>query len=217
VEKKMKEVLKSGQQLRVFLESIIEQSVKNAQSVVAEEERQRQLELYKKMQEQEEDTDEESEDEEPEAVEKSAEDTEKSAEDTEKDPMQRPTAADRAPEKPATPDEVDLKNILYSINQIRSGKSLKDTAVRDNLDDYFNRLSPVERLALSEFLEGLSDVIVDGVPAEEAEAPDEEVVMQATNKTAKAVASKEKKQQPKQTTKSTDSPEDVAPPIRVSQ
>ena len=213
----MKEVLKSGQQLRVFLESIIEQSVKNAQSVVAEEERQRQLELYKKMQEQEEDTDEESEDEEPEAVEKSAEDTEKSAEDTEKDPMQRPTAADRAPEKPATPDEVDLKNILYSINQIRSGKSLKDTAVRDNLDDYFNRLSPVERLALSEFLEGLSDVIVDGVPAEEAEAPDEEVVMQATNKTAKAVASKEKKQQPKQTTKSTDSPEDVAPPIKVSQ
>jgi len=207
----MNEVLKTGKELRDFLEQVIEQSVKSAKTVVAEEEKKRQLEHYRKMQEQEEAEEEESEESDKDA------DSKASDEDSEKDPMQRPAAADRAPEKPATPDEVDLKNILYSINQIRSGKSLKDTAVRDNLDDYFNRLSPVERLALSEFLEGLSDVIVDGVPAEEAEAPDEEVVMQATNKTAKAVASKEKKQQPKQTTKSTDSPEDVAPPIKVSQ
>lgn len=215
----MKEVLKTGEQLRVFLESIVEQSVKNAQDVVAEEERKRQLELYKKMQEQEEDEEEAKEepaDEEP--VEEEPEAAEKSEEDSEKDPMQRPPAADRAPDKPKTPDEVDLKNILYSINQIRSGRSLKDREVRDNLDDYFNKLSPVERLALSEFLEGLSDVIVDGVPASEAESPDEEIVMQASDKTAKAVASKEKKQDTDQPApKRASSPEDMTPPIKVAQ
>jgi hypothetical protein len=217
VEKKMKEVLKSGEQLRVFLESIIEQSVKNAQNVVAEEERQRQLDLYKKMQEQEEDEEKkEDTEEEPEAEE--SKDTEKSEEDAEKDPMQRPAAADRAPEKPKTPGDVDLKNILYSINQIRSGRSLKDRDVRDNLDDYFNKLAPVERLALSEFLEGLSDVIVDGIPAADAESPDEEIVMQASNKTAKAVADKEKKQNDeKPSPRSTASPETIAPPIKVAQ
>jgi hypothetical protein len=195
VEKEMKEVLKTGEQLRVFLESIVEQSVRNAQDVVAKEEP----------------ADEESAEEEPEAA-------EKSEEDAEKDPMQRPPAADRAPDKPKTPDEVDLKNILYSINQIRSGRSLKDREVRDNLDDYFNKLSPVERLALSEFLEGLSDVIVDGVPASEAESPDEEIVMQASDKTAKAVASKEKKQDTDQPApKRASSPEDMTPPIKVAQ
>lgn len=213
----MKEVLKSGEQLRVFLESIIEQSVKNAQNVVAEEERQRQLDLYKKMQEQEEDEEKkEDTEEEPEAEE--PKDAEKPEEDAEKDPMQRPAAADRAPEKPKTPGDVDLKNILYSINQIRSGRSLKDRDVRDNLDDYFNKLAPVERLALSEFLEGLSDVIVDGIPAADAESPDEEIVMQASNKTAKAVADKEKKQNDeKPSPRSTASPETIAPPIKVAQ
>lgn len=215
----MKQVLKTGAELRSFLERIVETSVQSAQDVVAEEERQRQLELYKKMQEQEEEVEEKEEEEEVEE-EPAAEKPKAAAkpeEDAEKDPMQRPSAADRAPEKPKTPDDVDLKNILYSINQIRSGRSLKDRDVRDNLDDYFNKLSPVERLALSEFLEGLSDVIVDGVPAADAESPDEEIVMQASDKTAKAVASKEKKAEPQQKAKPSSSPEEIAPPIKVAQ
>ncbi len=219
----MKQALKTGAELRSFLERIVETSVQSAQDVVAEEERQRQIELYKKMQEQEEEVEEKEEEEEveEEVEEEPAAEKPKAAakpeEDAEKDPMQRPSAADRAPEKPKTPDEVDLKNILYSINQIRSGRSLKDREVRDNLDDYFNRLSPVERLALSEFLEGLSDVIVDGVPAADAESPDEEIVMQASDKTAKAVASKEKKAEPQQKAKPSSSPEEIAPPIKVAQ
>ncbi len=219
----MKQVFKTGAELRSFLERIVETSVQSAQDVVAEEERQRQIELYKKMQEQEEEVEEKEEEEEveEEVEEEPAAEKPKAAakpeEDAEKDPMQRPSAADRAPEKPKTPDEVDLKNILYSINQIRSGRSLKDREVRDNLDDYFNRLSPVERLALSEFLEGLSDVIVDGVPAADAESPDEEIVMQASDKTAKAVASKEKKAEPQQKAKPSSSPEEIAPPIKVAQ
>jgi len=215
----MKQVLKTGAELRSFLERIVETSVQSAQDVVAEEERQRQIELYKKMQEQEEEVEEKEEEEEVEE-EPAAEKPKAAAkpeEDAEKDPMQRPSAADRAPEKPKTPDDVDLKNILYSINQIRSGRSLKDRDVRDNLDDYFNKLSPVERLALSEFLEGLSDVIVDGVPAADAESPDEEIVMQASDKTAKAVASKEKKAEPQQKAKPSSSPEEIAPPIKVAQ
>ena len=113
----MNEVLKTGKELRDFLEQVIEQSVKSAKTVVAEEEKKRQLELYRKMQEQEEAEEEESEESDKDA------DSKASDEDSEKDPMQRPAAADRAPEKPATPDEVDLKNILYSINQIRDASN----------------------------------------------------------------------------------------------
>jgi len=209
----MKRVLKTSDELHNFLESIIEQSVNSAQDIVAEEEKKRQLELYQKMQEQEEEISDEEVDEEVDE-----EETEKEAE---KDPMQRPPASERAPEKPKTPDDVDLKNILYSINQIRSGRSLKDREVRDNLDDYFNRLSPVERLALSEFLAGLSDVIVDGVPAADAEAPDEEVVMQVTDKSAKAIEKKRKVQSQKSSSQDgiskAPAPEDIAPPIKVTQ
>jgi len=217
----MSRTIETSEQLRSFLKTIVEQSVHDAQDVVAEEERKRQLELYKKMQEQEE-VEEEAEEteEETESSDEEPSTEKKSSEESEKDPMNRPAAADRAPEKPKTPEDVDLKNILYSINQIRSGRSLKDRFVKDNLNDYFNRLNPVERLALSEFLEGLSDVIVDGVPAADAETPDEEVVMQATDSTAKEVEKKRKSQsqndKPQAAEKSA-SPEEIAPPIKVAQ
>lgn len=217
----MSRTIETSEQLRSFLKTIVEQSVHDAQDVVAEEERKRQLELYKKMQEQEE-VEEETEEteEETESSDEEPPTEKKSSEESEKDPMNRPAAADRAPEKPKTPEDVDLKNILYSINQIRSGRSLKDRSVKDNLNDYFNRLNPVERLALSEFLEGLSDVIVDGVPAADAETPDEEVVMQATDSTAKEVEKKRKSQsqndKPQAAEKSA-SPEEIAPPIKVAQ
>jgi len=75
----MKQVLKTGAELRSFLERIVETSVQSAQDVVAEEERQRQLELYKKMQEQEEEeeVEEEPADEKPKAAAKPEEDAEK--------------------------------------------------------------------------------------------------------------------------------------------
>ena len=217
----MSRTIETSEQLRSFLKTIVEQSVHDAQDVVAEEERKRQLELYKKMQEQEEVKEEAEEtEEETESSDEEPSTEKKSSEESEKDPMNRPAAADRAPEKPKTPEDVDLKNILYSINQIRSGRSLKDRFVKDNLNDYFNRLNPVERLALSEFLEGLSDVIVDGVPAADAETPDEEVVMQATDSTAKEVEKKRKSQsqndKPQAAEKSA-SPEEIAPPIKVAQ
>lgn len=50
----MSRTIETSEQLRSFLKTIVEQSVHDAQDVVAEEERKRQLELYKKMQEQEE-------------------------------------------------------------------------------------------------------------------------------------------------------------------
>ena len=216
----MSRVIKSSDELRTFLETIVEQSVASAQDVVAEEERARQLELYRKMQEQEEVEEEEESEEVEEEPAAGEEPEEKTSKEDEKDPMQRPPASERAPEKPKSPEDVDSKNILYSINQIRSGRSLKDRSVKDNLNDYFNRLNPVERLALSEFLEGLSDVIVDGVPAADAETPDEEVVMQATDATAKEVEKKRKAQSQNdkpQAAEKSPAPEDIAPPIKVAQ
>jgi len=133
----------------------------------------------------------------------------------EKDPMQRPSAEDRAPKKPESGGEVTLGNILYNINHIRSGRSLKDPEVRSNLQDYFNRLSNPERMALSEFLEGLTDVIVKGVPAEDAEDPGDEVKMSepgADSSTEEVETEDEVEVEEKTAEKPA---EDLTPPIQV--
>lgn len=136
-----------------------------------------------------------------------------------KDPMQR--QARKAPERPETGAAVKLHHILYDINQIRSGRSLKDPDVKGNLGDYFNKLNNAERIALSEFLEGLTDVIVKGMPADEAELPSDEVIIkEPKSKKAKPdsddnTESKSSNPESSPAEKSEKSAEDITPPIQV--
>ena len=186
----MKDLITTSEQLEKFLEAIASTSIDQARQEFKnfQENSMVQIREQEEAEEEEEvvaaaEVEEPEEDEETEEVEDvEAEEVEdEPAEDPEKDPMQRPTASDRAPKRPETGSEVTLSNILYDINQIRSGRSLRDPDVRGNLSDYFNRLSDPQRIALSEFLQGLTDVIVKGVPGEEAEDPNDEVKMSETD------------------------------------
>ena len=95
------------------------------------------------------------------------------------------------------------KSLFRLINFVRSGKSIKRGEVRDELSSYFENLTEPEQTALIEFLTGLSDIIVRGESAEEAEDPGDEVKM-----TAKAEV--EVQEDEKEST-----PEDTSPPIKV--
>ncbi len=210
----MKRTVTTGDQLKALLEKIVSKSVKHAQAAINEaavpylneqEEAEEEAE--------EEDVEEEAEEEsaEEEASEEPADEEEAEAEDEdaeEKDPMKRKPR--KEPNRPKTGSEVKLSHILYDVNQIRSGRSLKDPEVKDNLKDYFDRLGNPERIALSEFLAGLTDIIVKGVPAEDAETPDEEV------KISEPKEKKKEKEADSEEEPSKEKPlEDTTPPIQV--
>ena len=96
------------------------------------------------------------------------------------------------------------KSLFRLINFVRSGKSIKRGEVRDELKSYFENLSEPEQVALIEFLTGLSDIIVRGETAEEAEDPGDEVKM--VSRSEKQKTEEEETQKPE---------EDTSPPIKV--
>ena len=209
----MSKTISSSEQLESFLAKLVRDSLCNAQAaiqegaVVVEQEDKEEVEV--KVKEKEKSAEGEAEEESKEEVEVKVD------VDAEKDPMERLPASERAPKRPETGAEVKLSNILYDINQIRSGRSLRDPDVKGNLEDYFNRLSNPERMALSEFLEGLTDVIVKGVPAEEAEDPGDEVKMtepEAPKSTEEVEVEAEEEVEEKVAEKPA---EDTTPPIQV--
>tara|TARA_R110000851_G_scaffold171512_1_gene317771 strand:- start:190 stop:819 length:630 start_codon:yes stop_codon:yes gene_type:complete len=207
----MKNTIKSGDQLRALLEKIVSVSVKDAHKAINEasipylneQEEAEEEEVEEEAEEEvEEETEEEAEEETEEApVEADDEEAE------EKDPMKRQPR--KEPTRPSTGADVRLSHILYDINQIRSGRSLKDPEVKDNLKDYFDRLGKPERITLSEFLAGLTDVIVKGVPAEDAETPDEEVSITEPKKNQEKEADSEEEPSKEKPV------EDTTPPIQV--
>ena len=209
----MSKTISSSEQLESFLAKLVRDSLDNAQTaiqegaVVVEQEDKEEVEVKVKEKEKSAEGD---------AEEESKEDVEVKVDvDAEKDPMERPPASERAPKRPETGAEVKLSNILYDINQIRSGRSLRDPDVKGNLEDYFNRLTNPERMALSEFLEGLTDVIVKGVPGEDAEDPGDEVKMtepEAPESTEEVEVEAEEEVEEKVAEKPA---EDTTPPIQV--
>ena len=209
----MSKTISSSDQLESFLAKLVRDSLDNAQTaiqegaVVVEQEDKEEVEVKVKAKEKSAEGD---------AEEESKEDVEVKVDvDAEKDPMERPPASERAPKRPETGAEFKLSNILYDINQIRSGRSLRDPDVKGNLEDYFNRLTNPERMALSEFLEGLTDVIVKGVPGEDAEDPGDEAKMtepEAPKSTEEVEVEAEEEVEEKVAEKPA---EDLTPPIQV--
>jgi len=226
----MSNKITSGGQLEAFLKRLVNESMgkaeeelinlrENSISHLREQEEEEEVEEEEVEEEVEEEAvEEEPAEEEPAEeieIEDEEEDVEADSEADEKDPMQRQSAEDRAPKRPETGSEVTLGNILYDINQIRSGRSLKDPEVKTNLEDYFNRLSNAERMALSEFLEGLTDVIVKGIPAEDAEDPGDEVKMSEPDAPASAEEVEVETEEETEEKVAEKPAEDLTPPIQV--
>ena len=70
--------------------------------------------------------------------------------------------------------EVSVKDIVEKLNSIRSGRSFKDSAVSQAIDDYVAKLKKPERVALMSFLQGISQIVTGQVPGQQATAPDAE-------------------------------------------
>ncbi len=109
------------------------------------------------------------------------EETEKTAgEDKPKVVSQKLATGKPEPEAPKAviPDPSDVKDVTFDqvitlMNMMRSGRSSKDPATKESLQDYFKGLNPGERQALFVLLSGLTQIIAGGVEGDEAPDPAE--------------------------------------------
>jgi len=80
-----------------------------------------------------------------------------------------------APKKPAKPDDASVgasfDSVVSAINNLRSGKSLRDSSIKSQAQVYYDKLSEDERTTLLVFLKALSDIIAGQVAGQDAKEP----------------------------------------------
>jgi hypothetical protein len=138
--------------------------------------------------------------------------------------------AEEAEESPSEDDFVDsgvsFDSITRAINSLRAGKSLKDSGVKKQAADYYDKLSESERKALFVFLEALSEIITGQIKGKEAQDPseppvsisfsdqeeEEEVEPPSTEEPKEEVSEEEPEEKVPE-----EEQEDTTPPIRVNE
>ena len=115
-----------------------------------------------------------------EAEDEEAEETSGEDKDKPKVVSQKLATGKAEPEAPKAviPDPSDVKDVTFDqvvtlMNMMRSGRSSKDPATKESLQDYFKGLNPGERQALFVLLSGLTQIIAGGVEGDEAPDPAE--------------------------------------------
>ena len=143
--------------------------------------------------------------------------------------------AGEAEESPSEDDFVDsgvsFDSITRAINSLRAGKSLKDSGVKKQAADYYDKLSESERKALFVFLEALSEIITGQIKGKEAQDPseppvsisfsdqeeEEEVEPPSTEEPEEEVSEEEPKEEEPKEKVPEEEQEDTTPPIRVNE
>ena len=143
--------------------------------------------------------------------------------------------AEDAEESPSEDDFVDsgvsFDSITRAINSLRAGKSLKDSGVKKQAADYYDKLSESERKALFVFLEALSEIITGQIKGKEAQDPseppvsisfsdqeeEEEVEPPSTEEPEEEVSEEEPKEEEPKEKVPEEEQEDTTPPIRVNE
>lgn len=104
-------------------------------------------------------------------------DVKASAQPVEKSSEPLPTAepeedADASSVKPHPKIDISFAMIKEKLNTIRSGRSLRDREIRQNLKDYFKGLDEEEKESLYSFLDGIGAILTAGIEPEQASEPD---------------------------------------------
>ena len=85
---------------------------------------------------------------------------------------EKPASEPKKPEKSDTSAVgASFDSVVGAINNLRSGKSLRDSSIKSQAQIYYDKLSEDERTTLLVFLKALSDIIAGQVTGEEAKDP----------------------------------------------
>jgi hypothetical protein len=68
-------------------------------------------------------------------------------------------------------ETVSFDRVKDAINRVRSGRSLKDKAIKNSLQVYFEKLDEEERIVFYMFLEELSKIITGAISGKDAQDP----------------------------------------------
>lgn len=90
-----------------------------------------------------------------------------------KQPDPEDAAPTEEPQGSSGGEHVTFTMIKDRVNTIRSGRSLRDKEIREELKSYFKGLSDEEQIALHAFLDGIAQVLTAGIEGSEAEEPSE--------------------------------------------
>ncbi len=88
-----------------------------------------------------------------------------------------PSKAEKAPEEVEktididVPGELKFQDIRKMIDQVRSGRSLKDAETKLELVDYYDKLDEPDRIALYKFLASISAILTKDVDGDSAPTP----------------------------------------------
>lgn len=172
----------AGMDLNELVRTLGRQAVREVLGPLREDEREEQkrlkseLDALKPAKEPKKDGDKELE----EAEDEEAEETPGEDKDKPKVVSQKLATGKAEPEAPKAviPDPSDVKDVTFDqvitlMNMMRSGRSSKDPATKESLQDYFKGLNPGERQALFVLLSGLTQIIAGGVEGDEAPDPAE--------------------------------------------
>lgn len=98
----------------------------------------------------------------------------------EEPPSEEPPS-EEPPEEPEAqqPDDegevgASFDSVVQAVNNLRAGKSLRDSSIKQQAQDYYDKLSDDERTTLLVFLKAMSDIIagqVDGIDAQDPSDP----------------------------------------------
>ena len=124
------------------------------------------------------------------------------------------------------PPEIKFQDIRKMIDQLRSGKSLKDPDTKMQLVDYYDDLDEPDRIALYKFLGAISAILTKDADGSDIQEPDQgkgKVDVQTKSKVKapdpnKKVIKKSTKQPIKKKTVDRSVPEkEFSPPIKVGE
>jgi len=154
-------------------------------------------------------------------------------EQEEEEPEEEAEEPEAEPEEPAKPDTssvgASFDSVVSAINNLRSGKSLRDSSIKSQAQVYYDKLSDDERTTLLVFLKALSDIIAGQVTGQEAKDPSDpptSLKISSSKKEPEAEPeeegeepSEEESEEPPAESEAPpeDEAEDTAPPIKVNE
>ena len=127
-------------------------------------------------------------------------------------------AEETEPDKEKPEVRASFDSVVKAVNNLRSGKSLRDTEIQKQAQDYYDKLTEDERTTLLIFLKSLSDIITGQISGSEAADPSDPPSL------IKIFSGEEEDQEPQQKQDTRDEEEepeeeleDTSPPIRVNE
>ena len=157
----------STSSLKTFLDILVEESIHRAKidTKVGDHEKSRQTSMEKQLQKW------------PLGSNSINEEDEEEANEAEEDEVEvdiQQGSSEKQPDPEIEELKVDLSQVVLNLNTIRSGKSLRNKEIHQELSEYFDNLAQAEKIALIKFLEGLSQIIAGGIEGIRAVEPDDE-------------------------------------------